>query len=277
MNDDSEIDENSSCQTCGMAIESCTCATILSSAEHGIVSAPKKSEKRVTAYDPGTELDHRYKIVRKIGVGGMGTVYEAEHLILKSRVAVKVLRAEFLENEPIQRFLQEARACAKLRHPHLVTVYDCGMSPYNEPFLVMEFLEGETLLKILKSKKKFSLSEVLNIFLPITDALAYAHRHGVIHRDLKPSNIVFTIGPADLRIPKIVDFGVAKIEDLGSQIQMLTHTGQVLGSPSYMSPEQCQGQEIDSRSDVYAIGCLMFEALAGRQAFRGHKDRKSVV
>jgi serine/threonine protein kinase len=216
------------------------------------------------------DIEGRYRILEKIGVGGMGTVYRAEHVVLHKQLAIKVLRTELLnDSSAMARFEQESRACAALSHPNLVAVYDCGVTEQGQPYLVMEFLSGKSLLEIVKEQGALPLSKFFAVFIEATEALAYAHEHGVIHRDLKPSNILVSSDPRGGEITKIVDFGVAKIEDMGGEFQMLTRTGEVFGSPAYMSPEQCHGSYVDQRSDIYALGCVMYEALSGKQAFKG--------
>ncbi len=271
---DSSKQEASNCTSCGMQSADCTCLTVLvrdKPRSDNLVSPLFTADTNNGAYLPDTVFDHRYKIIRRVGGGGMGSVFEAEHLVLSKRVALKVLRSEFLSDpEAMSRFHQEARACAGLSHANLVDVFDCGVTPQEEPFLVMDYLNGRSLLDFLKQRGALPLNELLDIFLPIIDGLAYAHSQGVVHRDLKPSNIVLTEAHDAQTVPVIVDFGVAKVEELGGQMQMLTQTGQLLGSPAYMSPEQCKGQAIDQRTDIYSLGCLLYESATGKQAFVGH-------
>ena len=219
----------------------------------------------------GDEVEGRYKIIGQIGVGGMGSVYKAEHVVLGKTIALKILSNELVDDKTMMsRFEQEAKACASLSHPNLVSVYDCGSTSRGEPYLIMEFLQGVDLFQTIKAEKKIEVDRFLNIFIQVASGLAHAHDAGVIHRDLKPSNIILTEGAEGKEQPKVVDFGVAKIEELlGGEIQVLTQTGEVLGSPSYMSPEQCRGGSIDVQSDIYSLGCVMYEALTGKQAFPG--------
>jgi Serine/threonine protein kinase len=218
----------------------------------------------------GSQLDGRYEILKKVGVGGMGTVYEAEHLILRRRVALKILKRALVSDPlAIARFEKEARACAALFHPNLVPIYDCGVTREGQPFLVMEYLKGEGLDLVLEREKRLDINRFFNIFIQVAGGLAEAHENGVIHRDLKPENVVLVDGAEGREVAKVVDFGIAKVEEFGSQLQMLTQTGEVFGSPSYMSPEQCQAGTIDNRTDVYSLGCVMYETLTGRKAFPG--------
>jgi serine/threonine protein kinase/tetratricopeptide (TPR) repeat protein len=251
------------CIACGKDPSTCQCSTVKVSIEDAVKAL------EATALKSG-DIEGRYRILEKVGVGGMGTVYRAEHVVLRREVAIKVLRTELLlDSMAMARFEQESRACAALSHPNLVAVYDCGINALSQPYLVMEFLRGQSLMEIIKESGPLSLKQFFEVFIEVVGALDYAHQNHVIHRDLKPSNILLSEDPRGGMTTKIVDFGVAKIEDLGGEFQMLTRTGEVFGSPAYMSPEQCQGNQVDNRSDIYAIGCVMYEALCGKQAFKG--------
>lgn len=251
------------CIACGKASAECQCSTVKVSIEDAI-------QAMESAQLHAGDIEGRYRIIEKIGIGGMGTVYRAEHIVLRREVAIKVLRNELLMDKmAMARFEQESRACAALSHPNLVAVFDCGINALSQPYLVMEFLNGHSLLDVIKENGPLPLKQFFDVFIEVAKALEYAHSNGVIHRDLKPSNILLCEDPRGGTVTKIVDFGVAKIEDLGGEFQMLTRTGEVFGSPAYMSPEQCQGNVVDNRSDIYAIGCVMYEALSGKQAFKG--------
>jgi serine/threonine protein kinase len=208
----------------------------------------------------------RFRIEREIGTGGMGTVYLATHLGLERPVAVKIIRREFAGDADVaDRFLREARTMAKLRHPNAAMIFDAGNLPDGRHFIVMEFVEGETLSQTLAREDRFSATRAVDIATQICDVLEEAHRLGIVHRDLKPSNILL-----GKRGVCVLDFGVAKV--LASSAEA-THThastgsGQIVGTPRYMSPEQCLGQRVGARSDLYSLGILLYEMLAGRPPF----------
>lgn len=208
----------------------------------------------------------RFRIEREIGTGGMGTVYLATHLGLERPVAVKIIKREFAGDADVaERFLREARTMAKLRHQHAAMIFDAGNLPDGRHFIVMEFVEGETLSQVLAREGRFTPSRAVGIATQICDVLEEAHRLGIVHRDLKPSNIL--LGPRGVCV---LDFGVAKV--LASSVESTvtcasTGSGQLIGTPRYMSPEQCLGQRVGARSDLYSLGVLLYEMLAGRPPF----------
>ena len=208
----------------------------------------------------------RFRIEREIGTGGMGTVYLATHLGLERPVAVKIIKREFASDADVaDRFLREARTMAKLHHPHAAMIFDAGSLPDGRHFIVMEFVEGETLSQMLAREGRFPASRSVEIATQICDVLEEAHRLGIVHRDLKPSNILM-----GKRGVCVLDFGVAKV--LASSAESTathasTGSGQLIGTPRYMSPEQCLGQRVGARSDLYSLGVLLYEMLAGRPPF----------
>ncbi|MBX9667841.1 MAG: serine/threonine-protein kinase [Candidatus Obscuribacterales bacterium] len=219
----------------------------------------------------GEVFANRYKILSVIGQGGMSTVYKAQHTYMDRVVAVKLLH-NHLVSDPIsvQRFQQEAKAAASLSHANIITVFDFGVTEDGLAFLVMDYLEGPSLGDLLDRTGSVPPEEALDIFRQVLKGLCHAHRKGVIHRDLKPRNLVLAVDEDGTVQVKIVDFGIAKIvpQD-GGESQHLTQTGEVFGSPIYMSPEQCSGQPLDLRSDIYSLGCVMFEVLVGAPPFLG--------
>src|SRR5262245_57148311 len=200
----------------------------------------------------------KYHVVRLIGAGGMGRVYEAHDPLIDRRVAIKTLSLDILNDaEARSRFFREARAAGQLSHPHLITIFDTGESD-GHPYLVMEFLECEDLSRVLVGRQ-LPLATKLQLMTQMCHGLAYAHDRGVVHRDIKPANIFLTAQGI-----KILDFGLAR-----GAVSEVTQTGRVLGTPNYMAPEQIRGESTDHRSDIFALGVVFYELLSGRKAFEG--------
>jgi serine/threonine-protein kinase len=207
-------------------------------------------------------LAGRYRIDRELGQGGMATVYLAEDLKHRRHVALKVLRPELAATIGAERFLAEIATTANLRHPHILPLFDSGDAD-GALFYVMPYVEGESLRDRLNREKQLPLADALAIALEVADALSYAHGRGVVHRDIKPENILLENGHA-----VVADFGIAQaVTDSGGE--RLTQTGMVVGTPLYMSPEQANGEPVDARSDLYALGCITYEMLAGTPPFTG--------
>lgn len=228
-------------------------------------------------FDPlvGTTLAERYEIVRRIGEGGMGAVYEARHSIIGKRVAIKVLLEKFLENEElIARLLQEARLASSIGHQNIVDVTDFGTTRDGRAFVVMEFLDGEPLSELIMRDAPLTVERSLTIVKQVASALGAAHAKGIVHRDVKPEN-VYLVRRGDTDFVKVVDFGVSKAvhtrDENGPEWQRLTRTGAVLGTPLFMSPEQASGSEdIDQRADIWAAALILYECLTGELPFRGN-------
>ena len=223
-------------------------------------------ENPVTVPDPlvGTVFAEKYEIMSILGKGGMSQVYKARHKFMDRIVAVKVLLEHLVTDAAaVQRFQQESKAASTLNHQNIVTVYDFGQTPNGQAYFVMDCLEGKSLSDVIEEEGRLDVSRALEIFQQICDGLDHAHQKGIIHRDLKPNNIVLLPDEQGRESVRIVDFGIAKIIGDGSPQQRLTQTGEIFGSPFYMSPEQCQGFTLDTRSDLYSLGCLMFETLTG--------------
>ena len=217
--------------------------------------------------EPGTVVDERYEIVSFLGEGGMSSVYKARHLLLDRPVVLKLLHKKLVVDEnALQRFKREIVAVSALDHDNIVKAYGCGIFS-NRPYLVMEYLEGSSLAEVLKQKQRLSKEDALPIFKQILEALSHAHEKGIVHRDLKLSNVML-VGSENL--VKLLDFGIAKILPAsGIELQKLTRTGDVFGTVIYMSPEQSMGKALDARSDLYSMGCLMYEVLDGKPPFQG--------
>jgi serine/threonine-protein kinase len=214
----------------------------------------------------GTKLADRYLIQSLVGHGGMGVVYKARHELMERTVAIKMLQLSMTtDTQNVQRFQHEGKAASRLNHPHVITLYDYGISPTGQPYLVMDYLEGVSLSGIIKNDGQIGVERGLRIFKQVCEALEHAHQQRIIHRDLKPSNIMLVTHEEEKDFVKVVDFGVAKIMPWGGEdVQRLTQTGEVCGSPVYMSPEQCLGQKLDQRSDIYSMGIVMYESLTGQ-------------
>jgi len=214
----------------------------------------------------GATLGDAYRIVRVVGEGGMGRVYEARHTRLgNKRFAVKMLHAEYARQpEVVARFQREAEAASGISHPNVVDVYDVHHTEDGQPYMVGEFLEGEELGDFLERSGKIGVGVAVRIIRQLCRALGAAHARGVVHRDMKPEN-VFLVGSPKNPTVKVIDFGISKVGDAGGTA--LTRTGMIMGTPSYMAPEQARGDKVDRRADIYAVGGILYRALTGRKPF----------
>jgi len=212
----------------------------------------------------GTVMDGRYRIEQRIGDGGMGVVYRATHVALKKPFALKIIRAD-RSTDPniVQRFLREARAASGIGHPNIVNINDFGTNEDGSAYLAMEFLDGVTLAQAMQDGP-IPFARALEIFIQIAGALEAAHEQGIVHRDLKPENIMVMRAGKQNEFVKVLDFGIAKVKNAAAKI---TQTGLVFGTPHYMSPEQAAGQPVDHRSDIYSLGVIMYQVLAGELPF----------
>lgn len=221
----------------------------------------------------GQELDGKYRIIRALGAGAMGVVYEAHHLGIERKLALKVLHPDVTENvEVLERFKREARITGKLGHENIIEITDTGLTPTGSPYLVMEYLDGRSLDQAITDDGPFSAEKSIEILAHVLDALSAVHAAGVIHRDLKPDNIFLAEQgrPGKPRtVVKLLDFGISKPLDTSLGPSTLTKTGMVLGTPYYMAPEQVRGKELDPRADVYATGVILYEMLTGELPFDG--------
>ncbi|XXX74670.1 protein kinase [Sorangium sp. So ce134] len=216
----------------------------------------------------GEVLGGKYQIVGRLGAGGMGTVWRARSLWLDVDVAIKVLHEEQFDAHAAERLLREARATARLGHPAIVRVFDFGETDSGEPFLVMELLEGTSLSNWLEANGRMPAEQAVQMLLPVACALAAAHAQSIVHRDIKPANILVVSDGAGGYVPKVVDFGIAKLANAVSPA--ITQRGMIVGSPEYMSPEQADGQlEIGEQTDVWAFSVVLYELITGRRPFTG--------
>src|SRR5215207_2094531 len=219
----------------------------------------------------GTTLSGKYRIDERLNEGGMGTVYRGTHVLMEKTVAIKVLRPALAADEKIvARFSREARAASRISHPNALSVTDFGEDENGNVFLVMEFLSGKTLKQLIRDEGPLPLARIVDITRQIGDALNAAHSQGVVHRDLKSDNIML-LDTTSGDHAKVLDFGIAKINEPDGAVDTnLTAPNLVIGTPQYMSPEQCsQDSEIDARSDIYAFGIILFEMLVGHVPFSG--------
>lgn len=220
-------------------------------------------------YQPGDIIGESYKLVGLIGQGGMGVVYHVQHILMGQHYALKIIAPGHTSSQSWRRFEVEGRALAKLRHANIVTIYNMGIDKETCPFFVMDLLEGSSLSSRIQAKGRCKADEALDIFLQVCAGLGCAHKNGIIHRDIKPANIMLT-DDKGRQLVKIVDFGMARLATGdGTGRQALTANGEILGSPYYMSPEQSCGLALDLRSDIYSLGCSLYETLTGLVPFRG--------
>jgi serine/threonine-protein kinase len=232
------------------------------------MTAPTSSESIEIGVKPGDVLAGKYRVAHVLGVGGMGVIVAAHHIQLDAKVALKFLLPSALRNaEAVARFEREARAAVKIKSEHVARVSDVGKLDNGSPYMVMEYLEGTDLAGMLEKRKSLPIEEAVEFVLQACEALAEAHVLGIVHRDLKPANL-FCIRRADGRMSiKVLDFGISKLTAPGQDVSM-TRTTAIMGSPLYMSPEQMQSSKrVDARSDIWALGVILFELVTGRPPF----------
>jgi serine/threonine protein kinase len=212
-----------------------------------------------------------YRLTARLGEGGMGVVYLAEHPVIGKKVALKAIHPELSRNaEVVSRFVTEAKSVNQIGHEHIVDIADFGTTPGGEFYFIMEYLQGEALSDRLKHEGHLDATRAMLIGAQIADALDSSHQHGIIHRDLKPENIFLLARGGSKDFVKVLDFGLAKLTQTEEKVSHKTRAGSVMGTPYYMAPEQCEGKtEIDHRADIYSLGVLLFEMLTGKVPFGG--------
>jgi serine/threonine protein kinase len=214
-------------------------------------------------------LSERYRILKKLGEGGMGVVYLAEHVVIEKKIALKILFPDLTRrSDLVQRFMQEAKSASRIGHENVIDITDFGQSPEGYVFIAMEYLVGQDLGQLLKASGPMPWPRVQPIVLQIVKALRAAHERGIVHRDMKPENVFVLPRDEGREFVKVLDFGIAKVLGLDEDAPRLTRTGMIFGTPEYMSPEQAQGQQIDHRVDIYAVGCILYHMLTGDVPFR---------
>ena len=249
------------CNTCGLEVPS---------------EITQEARARSPATDPliGSTIDGKYQLYAKLGSGGMGAVYRARRTLIGDDVAIKILHFNQNDSPEWERFRREAQAAARLKHAHAVSIFDFGISRDGRQYLVMELVEGESLRQVIKRQGRLPPAFAAEIVTQVCAALDEAHRHNIVHRDIKPDNILVDLQNSKPKVT-VLDFGIAKLR--GESTGTLTQTGSVLGTPHYMSPEQCLGEELDGRSDVYSLGIVVYEMLTGVVPFNAPISTAVVV
>ena len=244
--------------------------------ETNYAGRPFTNEQHARPHDPrvGLILDSKYKLLESLGHGGMGSVFRAERLHIGDEVAVKLLHRDLVrEQKALERFRREAQTAARIRHPNVVSIHDFndGATDATEAYIVMELVQGRSLGDLLRGEGRLSPERAVRLMRDICAGVGVAHRQGLLHRDLKPDNVI-VVPPShegDEETAKVVDFGLAKVRDAAGATA-LTQTGAVIGTLYYMSPEQCSGEELDARADVYSLGAMLYEMLTGSPPFRAN-------
>lgn len=224
---------------------------------------------------PTIAVPERYRVIGVLGSGGMSHVYQAHDSILDKTVAIKILQMEsgLGREDHVRRFQLEAKATATLKHDNIVSILDFGLTEDAVPYMVLDHLDGKSLMEIIEGNGPLQLERALPVFLQVCAGLEHAHKYGVVHRDLKPSNIIFVKDQNGNEVIKVIDFGIARLEENSS----LTATNAVIGSPPYMSPEQATGGKIGVTSDIYSLGCVIFESLTGKPPFAGNTSVETIM
>lgn len=233
-----------------------------------VPAAPSRRQRRASSpadpYLPGEIISDRYRLTRELGRGGMGVVWAADSLVLGIDVALKLIETGGADTETTSRMAREAHAAARLGHPALVRVFDFGWTSRGTPFLVMELVQGDSLAALIDRDGRIAAVQAVRTLLPVADGLRLAHDSGIIHRDLKPANIFLATDSLGRVQPKLLDFGIAKIDSSPAHTGKITQVGVVLGSPEYMSPEQALGdEELDQRTDVWSLSVVLYEMVSG--------------
>ncbi len=219
----------------------------------------------------GELIDNKYQVLSFVGSGGMSSVYKVKHMLLNKTLALKMIHPHLTsDKESLARFQREAEATSRLDHPNVVKVYEFGITKDDNPYIVMDFIEGITLAQAISEDSKLNPERAIKLITQAAAGLSHAHSRNVVHRDIKPSNIMLVKQDGVEDFVKVVDFGIAQMVAEDTELAKLTQTGQIFGTPMYMSPEQCQGLNLDARTDIYSLGCVLYEALVGKTPFTGN-------
>lgn len=284
MSESAQASSDSICPRCGLKIgqvgsftywifkdDRCQCPGVVPG--QAGAAAPKPIDP-----PPKHVLNNRYELVECVGKGAMGFVYRGIDLTNGDVVALKIMRPELAQNElAVKRLMREVAVVSSLSNSHLGQVHGYGQEKDGAPYLVMEFVEGQNLAEIIQAEGKLKMARALDIFIQICSGLMCAHTNGIIHRDLKPSNVIIQSKQSGQERAAIVDFGFARLLSDAAETVRLTQQGEAFGSPAYMSPEQCLGEELDVRSDIYSLGCLMYETLTGTPPLVGENVLSTVA
>lgn len=227
---------------------------------------------------PMTRLEDKYEFLSVLGAGGAGVIYKARQQPLGRMVAVKMIHSHLMSPTAVKRFHQEAKTISRLSHPNIITVFDFGISEERQPFMVMDYVEGTPLSDLIKEHETLPLSLTNEMAKQVCDGMMHAHAQGILHRDLKPSNVMLVTLAGGQHLVKILDFGLAKIlVDDEADLEHLTLSGETVGTPEYMSPEQAMGKSLDQRSDIYSLGCVMYHCLTGTPPFVGETNMETML
>jgi len=254
------------CPSCGLEVEM------------AVTVCPNDSTSLILPIANDPIFVGRYEFLGTIGAGGMAVIYKARQTILNKLVAIKTLHAHLVTPKAIRRFQIEGKVASTLQHPNIIAIHDFGMTNNGVPYMVMDYVEGETLAELIGKGTEISTTRFIDLFKQVVSGLSHAHRKGVLHRDIKPSNIMLGKSDTGADQVRIMDFGIAKLlSDSESGFPHLTKTGDAIGSPSYMSPEQAKGGVLDQRSDLYSLGCVMYEVLSGTPPFSGRSSLETMM
>ncbi len=272
------------CQKCGRvrrAVKSGSLTSwIFADSRCQCQASVQELELKVIDAQPGSVQFEDFEIQTVIGHGGMGSVYKVLEKSTSRTLAIKLMKEELVKDSvSVKRFEQEVQACMSLSHPNLIDVHGFGRTSDGQPYLVMDYIDGKSLQELLATEVSMEVDRALAIFINVCSAISTAHELGIVHRDLKPSNIMIVKDETTQEEKaKVVDFGIARVvrADI-KHAQSLTSTGEIFGSPLYMSPEQCKGEEVDTRSDIYSLGCVLYEALSGKPPFQGKNPIQTIL